>query len=60
VPYTVDFSEYQLSKVIFKNSSDNLYFSKRKLIVLPCLQKVLIKNYYKNREKEITTKGLEE
>jgi hypothetical protein len=60
VPYTVDFSKYKLSKVIFQNSSDNLYFSMRKLTVLICLQQVLIKNYYKNKEKGITTKGLEE
>ena len=57
--YKIDVSVSQIAPALV--SKVDMYFFRvlAKLILSRCLQKVLIKNYYKSNEKESFYKGLE-
>ncbi len=58
--YKIDVSESQVAKAVALESDVDFSEVLAKLILRRCLQKVLIKNYYKICEKDTPDKGLEQ
>ncbi|MCS5662735.1 MAG: hypothetical protein NZ604_00420 [Flavobacteriales bacterium] len=58
--YKIDISERQIAKAVALESDLDFSEVLAKLILRRCLQKVLIKNYYKICEKDTPDKGLEQ
>ena len=58
--YTIDISESQLAKAMALEIDQSFSKTLTKLIIRRCLQKVLIRNYYKSPEKFALGNGLEE
>lgn len=57
--YKIDVSESQLASAYMVEEDAQFFRVLAKLILSRCLQKVLIKNYFKSNEKESFYKGLE-
>ena len=57
--YKIDVSESQLARASVVEEDAQFFRVLAKLILSRCLQKVLIKNYFKSNEKESFYKGLE-
>ena len=57
--YKIDVSESQLARAYVVEEDAQFFRVLAKLILSRCLQKVLIKNYFKSNEKESFYKGLE-
>ena len=57
--YKIDISESQVARVSLVEVDDQFFKAVAKLIISRCLQKVLIRNYFKSYEKESFYKGLE-
>ena len=58
--YTIDVSESQVARAIALELDTDFSEVLTKLIIRRCLQKVLIKNYYKSPEKDALGSSLEE
>jgi len=58
--YKIDISERQIAKAVALEPDLDFSEVLAKLILRRCLQKVLIKNYYKTCEKDTPDKGLEQ
>jgi hypothetical protein len=58
--YTIDLSESQVAKAASLEVDSNFSEVLTKLIIRRCLQKVLIRNYYKSPEKDALGSSLEE
>lgn len=58
--YTIDISEHQLAKAASMEMHAEFSEMLTKLIVRRCLQKVLIRNYYKSPQKDALGSSLEE
>ena len=57
--YKIDVSESQLARAYVVEEDAQFFRVLAKLMLSRCLQKVLIKNYFKSNEKESFYKGLE-
>lgn len=58
--YSIDISESQLAKAVSYEIDCEFSEVLTRLIIRRCLQKVLIRNYYKSQEKDALGKHLEE
>lgn len=56
--YQIDLSEYQVKKAVALTENEDFAQVLANLILKRCLQKVLIRNYYKAQEKVSSGKGL--
>ena len=57
--YKIDVSESQVARASVVEEDAQFFKVLAKLILSRCLQKVLIRNYFKSNEKESFYKGLE-
>jgi hypothetical protein len=58
--YTIDIAESQVARAALESKGSSFPEILTKLIIMRCLQKVLIRNYYKHHEKDAIGKLLEE
>jgi hypothetical protein len=58
--YKIDIEESQIARAAIESQGSSFLEILTKLIIMRCLQKVLIRNYYKHNEKDAIDKLLEE